>query len=243
MAPHEQGCCGALALHAGQERQAKADAPADRDTFERAMVETIVVNAAGCGSAVSVRTHLLRDDDPDYAERAKRLRARWTSRNCSPGPEPRAPRHPLPLRVAYHDACHLQHAQGVRQQPRRLLQGIPCNSRSARSPSRRFAVDLPACSTSWNLKRRPRCGSQDAEPARRQRRFDASNATRCLMQLAVDSRTPDAHAHPAPVELLDASIEERSPSLRESPRDRSGSDRPHQLPDRRRRAPTDPREP
>ena len=39
--------------------------------------------------------------------------------------EPQAPRHPLKLRVAYHDACHLQHAQGVREQPRRLLAGIP----------------------------------------------------------------------------------------------------------------------
>src|SRR5260370_38524986 len=38
---------------------------------------------------------------------------------------PQAPRHPLKLRVAYHDACHLQHAQGVREQPRRLLAGIP----------------------------------------------------------------------------------------------------------------------
>jgi len=36
-----------------------------------------------------------------------------------------APRHPLPLSVAYHDACHLAHAQGVRAQPRRLLADIP----------------------------------------------------------------------------------------------------------------------
>jgi glycolate oxidase iron-sulfur subunit len=39
--------------------------------------------------------------------------------------EPRAPRHELPLRVAYHDACHLAHAQQVRVQPRRLLRTIP----------------------------------------------------------------------------------------------------------------------
>ena len=39
--------------------------------------------------------------------------------------EPQAPRHPVPLRVAYHDACHLQHAQGVSAEPRRVLQTIP----------------------------------------------------------------------------------------------------------------------
>src|SRR5262249_52270681 len=39
--------------------------------------------------------------------------------------EPRAVRHPLPMRVAYHDACHLQHAQGVRQPPRDVLRTIP----------------------------------------------------------------------------------------------------------------------
>ena len=41
------------------------------------------------------------------------------------GVEPRAPRGPVPLRVAYHDACHLAHAQGVRTPPRDLLRGIP----------------------------------------------------------------------------------------------------------------------
>jgi glycolate oxidase iron-sulfur subunit len=38
---------------------------------------------------------------------------------------PRAPRGPVALRVAYHDACHLAHAQQIRSQPRELLQGIP----------------------------------------------------------------------------------------------------------------------
>src|SRR6202000_2812758 len=39
--------------------------------------------------------------------------------------QPRAPRGPVPLRVAYHDACHLAHAQGIRSAPRELLRGIP----------------------------------------------------------------------------------------------------------------------
>lgn len=123
--PGEQGCCGALAMHAGEEGQAMADARRLIDVFEQAGVETIVVNAAGCGSAMKSYGDLLRDD-PEYADRAKAFAARSVDLSeLLADLEPRAPRHPLPLRVAYHDACHLQHAQRVRQQPRRLLQSIP----------------------------------------------------------------------------------------------------------------------
>ena len=66
-------------------------------------------------------------DDPAWAARARAFSARVRDVNellIELG-EPRATRHPLHLRVAYHDACHLAHAQGVRQQPRDLLQQIP----------------------------------------------------------------------------------------------------------------------
>jgi glycolate oxidase iron-sulfur subunit len=69
--------------------------------------------------------HLLRDD-PAWAARAAAFSAKCKDISeilCEL--EPRAERHPLKMRVAYHDACHLQHAQGVREQPRRLLKGIP----------------------------------------------------------------------------------------------------------------------
>ena len=69
--------------------------------------------------------HLLRDD-PAWAGRAAAFSAKCKDISeilCEL--EPRAQRHPLKLRVAYHDACHLQHAQGVHEQPRRLLGGIP----------------------------------------------------------------------------------------------------------------------
>jgi glycolate oxidase iron-sulfur subunit len=125
VAPAEQPCCGALLTHAGEEAGAIALAKRMIDVFERAKVETIVINAAGCGSAMKEYGYLLRDD-PEYAERARRF-----SQKCRDvtevlaAEEPRAVRHPLPLRVAYHDACHLQHAQGVRAQPRALLSQIP----------------------------------------------------------------------------------------------------------------------
>jgi glycolate oxidase iron-sulfur subunit len=124
-APAGQGCCGALSLHAGREAEAQAFARRIIDVFERADVAEVVVNAAGCGSAMKEYGHLLRDD-PVYAERARSFSARVRDLSELLGEiGPTAIRHPLPLRVAYHDACHLAHAQGVRKQPRQLLQAIP----------------------------------------------------------------------------------------------------------------------
>jgi len=125
VAPKEQPCCGALMVHAGEEKSALELARKTIDIFERAGVDTIVTNAAGCGSNVKEYAHLLRDD-PNYAERAKAFSAK-----CKDVTEvlaelpPRAARNPLRLRVAFHDSCHLQHAQRVRSQPRQLLAKIP----------------------------------------------------------------------------------------------------------------------
>jgi glycolate oxidase iron-sulfur subunit len=125
VAPPEQPCCGALLVHAGEEERAMQLARATIAAFERAGVETIVTNAAGCGSSVKEYGHLLRDD-PKYADRARKFAAK-----CKDISEvlhelgPRAERKPLALRVAFHDSCHLQHAQGVRAQPRALLANIP----------------------------------------------------------------------------------------------------------------------
>jgi glycolate oxidase iron-sulfur subunit len=123
-APASQGCCGALSLHMGREDEAIAFAkrliaalPDD--------VDAVVVNAAGCGSAMKGYRHLLRDE-PGWRDRAEGFaaRVRDVSEWLAALP-PRAPRHPLPLSVGYHDACHLSHGQGVRAQPRQLLGGVP----------------------------------------------------------------------------------------------------------------------
>ncbi|MBX6767930.1 MAG: 4Fe-4S dicluster domain-containing protein [Actinomadura rubrobrunea] len=121
--PRAQGCCGALSLHSGREEEARAFARRTVEAFED--VDVVVVNAAGCGSAMKEYVHLLADD-PAWAERAKALSAK--TRDLAEylvELGPRAERHPLPVTVAYHDACHLSHAQGVRAQPRALLAGIP----------------------------------------------------------------------------------------------------------------------
>jgi glycolate oxidase iron-sulfur subunit len=122
-APRAPRCCGALGLHAGQEEDSLPLAKATIEAFER--FDHLVVNAAGCGSAIKDYGHLLRDD-PQWRERAERLSARARDvHELLASVKPRAPRAPLHLKVAYHDACHLAHAQGVRSQPRELLRSIP----------------------------------------------------------------------------------------------------------------------
>ncbi len=123
--PPDQPCCGALMVHSGLEAEAAELAKKMIMAFESANVDTIVINSAGCGSTMKEYGYLLRDD-PEWAERAAAFAAKCKDVSeilCEL--EPQATRHPLKLRVAYHDACHLQHAQGVREQPRRLLAGIP----------------------------------------------------------------------------------------------------------------------
>jgi glycolate oxidase iron-sulfur subunit len=123
--PREQGCCGALMVHCGLEEQALDFARKLIDVFERANVDTIVINAAGCGSTMKEYGYLLRHD-AQYAERAQAFAAKCKDiSEVLAELEPRAVRHPLALRVAYHDSCHLQHAQGVRTQPRQVLKTIP----------------------------------------------------------------------------------------------------------------------
>lgn len=124
-APSEQGCCGALLLHAGEEDKALQLARRMIDAFEQADVDAIIVNAGGCGSSLKEYGHLLRDD-PEYAERARRFAAKCEDVSEFLAELPaQAARHAIPLRVAYHDSCHLQHAQKVRLQPRALLSQIP----------------------------------------------------------------------------------------------------------------------
>jgi glycolate oxidase iron-sulfur subunit len=123
--PPGQGCCGALSAHAGRQEEAARMARALVETFEAAGVETVVVNAAGCGSHLKDLDLLFRGD-PAFAARAAAF-----SRKVRDVSEflaalgPVAPRGPYPVRVAYHSSCHLGHAQGITRQPRELLRAVP----------------------------------------------------------------------------------------------------------------------
>ncbi|GAA4886042.1 (Fe-S)-binding protein [Saccharopolyspora cebuensis] len=123
--PPAQGCCGALSEHSGREEEAIRFARALLDTFDRADVDHVVINSAGCGSTLKEYPRLLRDD-PAYREKAERFSAKVRDiAELLVELGPVAQRHPLPVEIAYHDACHLAHGQGIRSQPRELLRGIP----------------------------------------------------------------------------------------------------------------------
>jgi glycolate oxidase iron-sulfur subunit len=207
VAPREQPCCGALLIHAGEEERALELARKTIDVFEQAKVETIVTNAAGCGSNVKEYGHLLRDD-PRYATRAREFAAKCKDiSEVLFNIEPRVARKPLALRVAFHDSCHLQHAQGVRAQPRALLAGIP-GLEMAEIP------EAPICCGSagiYNLvqpKAANELGDRKAAliaPLRAD--VVATGNPGCLLQLQASlaragERTPVVHT----VQLLDASI-------------------------------------
>jgi len=123
--PPDQGCCGALSLHAGREPEARAFARDLIERFEGENLDAVIVNAAGCGSCMKEYGRLFSADE-DVQERAARFagKVRDVTEFLS-ALSPAAPRRPLNLRVAYHDACHLAHAQGIRGQPRQLLRSIP----------------------------------------------------------------------------------------------------------------------
>ena len=205
--PPEQGCCGALSVHNGRETEARGFARRLIDTFERTRMDYFVVNAAGCGSSLKEYGDLL-SDDPAYAERAAAFAAKvrdLAELLVELGPV--AKRHPLPVTVAYHDACHLGHAQGIRAQPRALLAGIP-------GLDLREIADPEICCGSagvWNV--------LNPEPAaelgdRKARNVLATGAELlvtanpgCLMQVAAAMRRRGgsiALAHTA--QVLDASI-------------------------------------
>ncbi len=123
--PAGQGCCGALSLHSGRLDEAKRFARALIERFAYEPVDRIVVNAAGCGSTLKEYGQLLAGE-PAYAERARAFSAKVRDVNEFLATlEPQAPRGRIELRVAYHDACHLAHAQRVREAPRTLLRTIP----------------------------------------------------------------------------------------------------------------------
>jgi glycolate oxidase iron-sulfur subunit len=125
LAPKTAGCCGAFHLHSGYLPDAKQRARSLLDAFEGVRIDAFIVNSAGCGSTLKEYGHLLKDD-PVYAARARAFAGKV--RDVSEwlvdiGIEP--PTGKFEETVAYHDACHLAHGQGIRSAPRQLLASVP----------------------------------------------------------------------------------------------------------------------
>jgi len=133
--PPGQGCCGALSLHAGRADEAARFAERTIGEFERAGVDAIVINSAGCGSAMkeygAFFANMANGEPGRLASRAAAFSSRvrdfseFLTELYRDRGGARAVRHELKAITAYHDACHLAHAQRIRQQPRELLGSIP----------------------------------------------------------------------------------------------------------------------
>lgn len=122
--PASQGCCGALPMHAGASGQARSLARDNLKVFP-ADVDAIVTSTAGCGSGMREYELLFageRDQEAAtaFAERVVDVSVFLAALGLREPPPPLA----APLRIAYHDACHLAHAQRVRAEPRDLLRAI-----------------------------------------------------------------------------------------------------------------------
>lgn len=123
--PRSQGCCGALHLHAGHEKSAQQLAGSlVEQMLARPDVDYLITNVAGCGSTMKEYAHLL--ERTKVAEKGALFQKKVRDIHeflMELGPV--KPEHPLALRATYHDACHLCHAQKIRQAPRDLLAMIP----------------------------------------------------------------------------------------------------------------------
>ena len=218
LAPPSQGCCGALPLHSGHLEQARELARKTIEVFEREQVDRIVVNAAGCGSAMKEYGELFKDD-PVWADRAHAFsaRVRDASELLVELGEARAPRHRIDARVAYHDACHLAHGQGIRVQPRALLQAIP-------GVELVTPAEFEICCGSagiYNLVQPKPAAELGARKARNLAALSpdliATANPGCMLQIAAAARGfgynwPILH----PMELIDASIRGVDPNRRNS---------------------------
>lgn len=119
-----QVCCGALDAHAGRLDRARTLARSNIAAFERAGVEVVVVNAAGCGAMMKEYGEQLRHDG-QWAERAESFTANVRDLSEFLAGLPLRTGGPVPLRVTYDAPCHLHHAQRIREAPLRLLDSIP----------------------------------------------------------------------------------------------------------------------
>ena len=200
-----QGCCGALSVHAGRLEEGRAFARKLIAAFDG--IETVVVNASGCGSHLKELGWLLADD-PAWADRAADFAARVRDLGeLLNDVEPRATRHPLPLRVAFQDSCHLRHAQKLPLSSARSLARIP--GLELVEPAEQ---DL--CCGSAGIYNVVQAGAARELGERKARHVLATGAQAlssanpgCLVQLATTLRRlkqplPALH----PIELVDASI-------------------------------------
>ena len=127
--PPAQVCCGAIHYHSGSGGPALDLAATNAAAFQADAVDAVIINVAGCGSMLKDYGHVAHELAPGNESQQQALSALANKvRDVSEflvelGPKP--PTGEIKLCATYHDACHLVHAQGVRDQPRELLSMVP----------------------------------------------------------------------------------------------------------------------
>jgi glycolate oxidase iron-sulfur subunit len=125
VAPLGQLCCGALHSHNGDRHTARTLARHNIDAFLEAEADAVVVNSAGCSSAMKEYPELLADE-PDYAEKAEHFSGMVKDVTEFLADLPlESPSSALEIDVTYQDPCHLAHAQRISRAPRDVLAAIP----------------------------------------------------------------------------------------------------------------------
>ncbi len=123
--PADQGCCGAIAVHAGDMDFARQLAKRNIAAFEASGADVYVVNAAGCGSALKEYGELFASED-EWAQRAARFSERVRDiTEVLDAMELGSPAHRVDATATYQEPCHLVHAQRISAAPRRLLARVP----------------------------------------------------------------------------------------------------------------------
>ncbi len=204
--PRNQACCGAIHFHAGSSDPARDLADANLAAFNLDKVDAVIVNVAGCGSMLKDYGHHWDDEQRParerFAAKVRDINEFLDELGLIP------PQGELPLKVTYHDACHLVHAQKVREAPRNLLRQIPGLE----------LVDLPeselccGAAGTYNL--------TEPEMSQRLSRRKMSNALStgakvvatanagCLLQIMREARQQRQHLEIVhPIELLDRSYQ------------------------------------
>lgn len=200
-----QDCCGALHAHGGSLERARRLARINIEAFERAGVDYVVANAAGCGAAMK-DYDILFESDADMAERGASFSERVrdvTELLAEAGPRQGGA---VPCTVAYDHPCHLLHAQGVARPPLQVLEAVP-------GVEVRVVADAEECCGGagiYGLTHRDLggwIGRDKVEAVKREEAQVACSANPgCMMQIGAGLRLDGSSQSVVhPVELLDES--------------------------------------
>ncbi len=209
--PAGQECCGALGMHQGEAEEARRHARANLRVFPRD-IDAIITNAAGCGSGLHEYPLLFvglpeAEAAAELAHKAVDIAVFLDQLGIVV-----LPPLPQPLKVAYHDACHLAHAQKVTDPPRKLLRSIPnltlleipegelcCGSAGT------YNIEQPEIASELGRRKAANILKTDADAV-------AAGNIGCLVQIRTHLQ---AAGHPLPIyhtiELLDAAYRHATP--------------------------------